>query len=476
MGKRKPGKAKTKVVLSLAEFTQGVEGAGKDEDIAALPTAPKPVEQWEAEGGRPEYNSRGYKERSSSHRERSHDADVEFEDRDWTRRGPLEERQGSSFGGGAERDWGGIRRGPLEAEEEAATPERDWEGIRRGPVESSFQSSSVERDWSARKGPIEAEAASGRTISDDQWSSARHAPVEAEFAEKKGEQDWSVRRPIEAESGTPAPESSDWTARKGPVEAEFAAPTPERDWTARKGPIEAGVQKEAPETNWAGVRRRPVEASFSQEQPEVDWMARKGPIDTEVEKAGKAIRDIDFADTRGSKLQALEENKELKQDPVKKEARDNWRRDIPKDTEHKTRHSGSSIPNSSSQEQISSQKERDWGSARRRSHPVEARLSSPRRDAPKKIAQYEEADAPVNNEDRDEAEQADGESDWTTVRSHQRRPTGSNRRHSGKGFSRKGSRPFGRDYANEGTSRTDFSSKGDDGSRGPPPMASATDA
>ncbi|PXF39853.1 hypothetical protein BWQ96_10432 [Gracilariopsis chorda] len=168
----------------------------------------------------------------------------------------------------------------------------------------------------------------------------------------------------------------------------------EQDW----GPIEVDVQKETPETNWADVRRRPLEASFAQEQTNVDWSARKGPIDTEVEKVGKAIRDIDFSDKRGSKLLELE-NKELEQDPVKKEARDNWRRDTLGDTEHKTRHFGSRIPNSSSQEQLPVEKERDWGAARQRSHPVEARLSPLRRYMPTKSAEDEEADGSANHKD-----------------------------------------------------------------------------
>ncbi|PXF45780.1 hypothetical protein BWQ96_04447 [Gracilariopsis chorda] len=165
-----------------------------------------------------------------------------------------------------------------------------------------------------------------------------------------------------------------------------------------RGPIEVDVQEETPDTNWADVRRRPVEASFAQEQENVDWSARKGPIDTEVEKVGKAIRDIDFSDKRGSKLLELE-NKELEQDPVKKEARENWPRDTPGDTELKTRHFGSRIPNSSSQEQLPVEKEGDWGAARRRSHPIEARLSPPRRYMPTKSAEDEEPDGSANHKD-----------------------------------------------------------------------------
>ncbi|PXF39852.1 hypothetical protein BWQ96_10431 [Gracilariopsis chorda] len=95
---------------------------------------------------------------------------------------------------------------------------------------------------------------------------------------------------------------------------------------------------------------------------------------------------------------------------------------------------------------------------------------------PTKSAEDEEADGSANHKDRHENEQADGESDWTTVRSRQRRSTGSNRLHSGRNFNRRGSRPLGRDNVNEKMSRADFSAKGDDSSHGPPPMASATDA
>ncbi|KAI0564869.1 hypothetical protein FGB62_22g717 [Gracilaria domingensis] len=482
MGKKKPGQSKKKVVLSLAEFTQDVPTAGVDPDLASLPTAPKAPEEWEALGGRPEYNSRGYKERI--HRDRNYDADADFDERDWTRRGPLDEPSGSSFGAGPERDWGDIRRGPLDSED-AAAPERNWEGMRRGPVESSFGSGHVERDWGARKGPIEAEASAPRAISDDQWGSARQGPIEAEFPQQKAEPDWNLRRPVDA-GGVPSAGAAsstaeaDWSARKGPIEAEFAAETQERDWTARKGPVEAETAKHQPEGDWADVRRRPVQSTFSHQQPEVDWSSRKGPIEPEVEKVRKAVRDIDFSDRRGTKLEELKNTEPDKKLPTEKESsmsRENWRRDTQGVTERRSRQLTQNME-TSPPKQDATQNVRDWGAARERSHPIEAKMNSPRRVPSRESISQQQGSAEIaKNVSETQSPQDEGESDWTTVRSSQRRPAGANRRHSGKGFSRRGPRTLARDNKGERDSRSEFSAKEKESHNSDRPLTSAvTDA
>ncbi|CAN8061459.1 unnamed protein product [Agarophyton chilense] len=472
MGKKKPGQSKNKVVLSLAEFTQDVPKAGVDPDLASLPTAPKAPEEWEAEGGRPEYNSRGYKERIN--RERNYDADADFDDRDWTRRGPLDEAAGSAFGAGPERDWNDIRRGPMDTED-AAAPERNWDGMRRGPVESSFESSHVERDWGARKGPIEAEVSATRNISDDQWGSARQGPIEAEFSQQKAEPDWNSRRPVDA-SGASSNAQADWSARKGPVEAEFAAETKERDWGARKGPIEAETTKNSTEGNWADVRRRPVESTFPRQQVEVDW-TRKGPIEPEVEKVRKAVRDVDFSDSRGARLQELQDNREEGQTPTEKESsmsRENWRRDTAGMTERRSRQNTRNIGNPPPKPAVGPS-DRDWGAARQRSHPIEARVSSPRKDFSRESGPQQEATEEVARISDTQAPR--DESDWTTVRSNPRRPAGSNRRNSGRGFNKRGPRTVARDGKSESEPRSEFSGKEKESHSTERPMASAvTDA
>lgn len=314
---RKDKKSKSKrVVLSLAEFN---EDAGGNSELTTLPSAPKALEEWEAEGGRPEYNSRGYKERGPPLRERRfREGDGDFEDRDWTRRGPLDSNE-SSFGAPVgERDWGEMRRDAADGAT-AGGPARDWTDMRRGPVDSSFNSrGGGDRDWAARKGPVEAEVRIGsRMIDSSSWASARGNEVEASFDGVQTERNWSVRKgPIEADvSGdAPNPMGTDWgSARRGPVDSEFVAATQERDWADRKGPIEADppahpvkrewerkgpveaeVQVLPQRPNWSGVRgRSPIDAqqasdddAENQDRADADgpW-ARRGPVESKVDAA-----------------------------------------------------------------------------------------------------------------------------------------------------------------------------------------------
>lgn len=320
MPRKHDKKGKKRVVLSLAEFNEDAGLGGANPELASLPSAPKAPEQWEAEGGRPEYNSRGYKERQQGRdlrQARGEDGD----DRDWSRRGPLDASE-STFGSGADRDWSGMRGEGVDGD---VQPERDWNDMRRGPVDSSFDRSvgGEDRDWSARKGPVEAQARSaGPRVDDEAWGSARRQPVDASFAASSADRDLSVRKPVEAAREA---RETDWDApRKGPVESEFAdVPPQERDWGVRKGPVDATPPRGG-EADWNGARgRAPVEAemprqasgrelsraplegeaSAETEGRDVDWNARRGPVESKSAKA----REVDFKDMRkGARLRERE--------------------------------------------------------------------------------------------------------------------------------------------------------------------------
>lgn len=429
MGKKHDKKQKKKVVLSLAEFNEDAGIGGVDPELSALPSAPKPAEEWEAQGGRPEYNSRGYKERKS-YADRNYDADVDFEDRDWVRKGPLDSEQGNTFGlGGPDRDWGDVRRGPIDGPDDEQ-PERDWNGMRRGPVESAFDSAPAERNWGARRGPVEADLGKARAVSDDNWGSARGNAVEAEFPDAQKERDWGVRKgPVEADLPESAKEA-DWTARKGPVESEFAIPEAERDWTQRKGPIEAVASKPVEDADWTS-RKGPVEAEVPDSKPEVtepDWKARRGPIETEVATAQKAVRDIDFGDMRrGARLQELE--KKDQPTPTKPEREERWRRDSARVVGRRGPVETRERPASTGHD-AAAKDERDWGAARR-TQPVRA-ISRTNRSITGRVSDVSEtSDTPQADAQDSNANEKDD--DWTTVRSAaSKRQSGSGNRRFGK--------------------------------------------
>lgn len=482
MGKKHGKKgAKKNIVLSLAEFNEDAGIGGVDPELAALPSAPKAAAEWEAQGGRPEYNSRGYKERTSSSQRDNFDAD--FDDRDWSRKGPLEERENSStFGlGGADRDWGDMRRGPMEQENgPGAGPERDWNDMRRGPVQSSFETNpnagGGERDWGARRGPVEAAAPSGRApisddawgsrrgpveaaapsgraaindeawgsrrgpveaaapsgrtaINDDAWGSVRKGAVEAEFSQNGAavDHDWSVRRPVDADAGSRVAEA-DWGApRKGPVDSDFAGQTdaPKRDWSARKGPIEAEAPRQAQVSDWGDVRRAPIEAETVQlrkEEAEVDWTSRRGPVASEVESAQKGLRDIDFKDVRsGAKLRELGESE---RGGGRGRISENENGPVERETWRRDGRKGlHDRPASTGHDAVSM--DRDWGAARR-SHPVS---TNPKYGRTFKEGNAPSQDEPSSSTNKDIEEQRDGRGDdWTTVRNQSRRPAPPNLR------------------------------------------------
>lgn len=450
-------KKPAKVVLSLAEFNEDAGLGGVDPELSSLPSAPKAAEDWEAEGGRPEYNARGYKERTSTFKDRTYDADADFDDRDWARKGPLAEREdANTFGtGGPDRDWGEMRRGqaPTDADDGAGgtNPERNWNDMRRGPVESSFDKNAEERDWGARKGPVEAEVSTVRVIDDDQWGSARKTPVTAEFPQQKPAQDWSTRKPVEAER-TSTPAEADWSApRKGPVESEFASQKKtEQDWSARKTPVTADLPKAVSEADWSDARKGPVEAEVVKTvvdsdwsdarkggavESEVrkstssrDWSNRRGPVDAEVESVVRGTRDVDFNDMRrGSKFRHLveESTKEAGSD-VGKEGekvdmgKDKWRRDSSSGIGRQGSHELKVLERPASTGHDEASKERDWGAARR-SQPV----SATDRHRPLSARQNMKAEVDGKSDVTAGVEENETVDEWTTVRSINRRSTGS---------------------------------------------------
>ena len=428
----KGGKKKT---ISLFEFNQNV-GVGADPQLAALPSAPKAASDWEAEGGRPEYNSRGYKERSATGafgaRSRfDSNRNGEGEDHDWARRGPLEESNTGGFGmGGGERDWSDVRRGPIDASNDEA-PERDWGDIRRGPVDASFESSRTgEVDWTARRGPVEAERPMARVMNDNAWSSARGGKaVEASFRDTSStaEPNWSVRRPVDADSSTVV-EDKDWAApRRGPIESEFQKP--QSNWE-RKGPIEAEpVAKATTDADWSAPRKGPVEAEVPQkdEKKEVDWSARKGPIESEAEKNTNSQKEVNFNDMRRgariNELQRLSNNADKVNDRSSERAasmENNWRRERPVSMDGPSRsdHRQYKRPISAGHNEP---KEQDWGAARQ-NQPLPSAPIHRLRD------ETEHNETIEQEEGTPEQKSTEGADDWTTVRNANRKPTGSTRR------------------------------------------------
>lgn len=433
MGK-KHGKGKKKgIVISLAEFNQDAGLGGVDPSLAALPSAPKALEEWEAEGGRPEYNSRGYKQKGPA-RERTFDNNGDVEDHDWVRRGPIDEqKKEGSFGAGmagGDRDWGGVRRGPIESQNEDAK-ERNWNDMRRGPVDSSFEGrqQGEERDWGKRRGPIEAETGKERrVIHDDSWGSARKQTVEAEFKADTNEadKDWANRKgPME-----PIVQRAevDWTSRKGPVQSEFEEEKKEPDWSSRKGPLEATVvEAKRSDSDW-NVRRGPMEAATSPNKARVtepDWSARRGPVTADTAASHRAARDVDFGHMRrGAKL--LEMEKTPASAPSSRRPaveKDSWRRNPARERPAST---GQDVerPN------------RDWGAARR---------SQPLGERPMRTNVGRMSNGSVTSDvTQGEGEAIDKheEDDWTTVRSgaQRRQAALANRR----SFGRDNQRGFGR--------------------------------
>lgn len=307
MGKKQKNK-KRGVTLTLSEFN---EDGGGDPELLSLPSAPKAPEEWEALGGKPEYNPRGYRERTPGGPSRGGmggrlggglggrdygmhgDQGDDFDDRDWSRHGPLDTEEHEQRG---ERDWGDMRRAQSMNQQHQEEAERDWNDMRRGPVDSSFGGMSggdagpgaEQLNWTQRRGPMDQMQFAQQPEAD--WSVARGGHVvEAKFDAEGGpiqERDWSQRKgPVEAEQqnvggtqqqGSAQRDDQDWSApRKGPVESEFveaAPPVEERDWSERRGPVEAALPN-------AGADGAGSGNTGSVNNQELDWSERRGPVE-----------------------------------------------------------------------------------------------------------------------------------------------------------------------------------------------------
>jgi hypothetical protein len=285
----KKGKKK-KVVMSLADFNPEAS-VGMPQELKALPSAPKQAEEWEAVGGRPEYNSRGFKERTVTHDYDENallESDEAFMQRDWTRGAnfrPDEDGGDGAGAGGVERSWDGMRRsGPLDGPDGDGA-ERDFGAARGGvgPVDSSFDAAGPERDFGAARGgagPVDAsfDAAGG---ADRDFGAARgSAAFDAEFENKAGDVDFGG-------------------ARRGSAafDAEFAGGGREVDFAKRTGPMEAEFPHDKDVDFGAARGSAAFDAEFANVAKEVDFGRRAGPVEAQFGGAGK---EVDFGTARGS--------------------------------------------------------------------------------------------------------------------------------------------------------------------------------
>lgn len=306
----KKGKKKSKVTLSLADFNPDA-AVGTPVELASLPSAPKQADEWEAVGGRPEYNSRGFKERTVTHDYDDNalvEADEAFAQRDWVRGANMrpdgDGGDAAAGAGGVDRSWDTMRRaGPLDGDEDGE--ERDFGMMRRGPVDSQFgDGGGAERDFGAARGgagPIEAQFGSGGAVERD-FTAARggSGPVDAEFNGNGGERDFGAARggpgPVEAEFRGEG-KAVDFARRTGPVDADFSDGAKDIDFAKRSGPIEAEFGSgSTKEIDFGGVRAGAAfEADFAKEESDVDFSGvRKGNI-VEAGGAGRGGRDVDFS-------------------------------------------------------------------------------------------------------------------------------------------------------------------------------------
>lgn len=292
----KKGKKKNKVVMALADFNPEAS-VGTPQELKDLPSAPKQAEEWEAVGGRPEYNSRGFKERTVTHDYDDNallESDEAFLQRDWTRGANFvaeDDSGGGAGAGGVERSWDGMRRsGPLD-DPDGDGAERDF-GMARGgmgPVDSSFDAAGPERDFGAARGgagPIDAsfDAAGG---ADRDFGAARGGagPIDASFDAAGGaDRDFGAAR-----------------GGAGPVDASFdAAGGADRDFGAARGSaaFDAEFESRGGNVDFGGARSGSAafDAEFAGAGKEVDFAKRTGPVDAEFADA----KNVDFGAARGN--------------------------------------------------------------------------------------------------------------------------------------------------------------------------------
>lgn len=307
--------------MTLADFNPEAS-VGIPQELKDLPSAPKQAEEWEAVGGRPEYNSKGFKERTVTHDYDDNallESDEAFLQRDWTRGAnfnPDNESGGGAGAGGVDRSWDGMRRsGPLDGPDGDGA-ERDFGAARggMGPVDSSFDDAGPERDFGAARGgagPVDASFDAGGAPDRDFGAARGSAAFDAEFENKNGIVDFGDARgggaAFDAEFEGSQKEV-DFAKRSGPTEAEFSG-AKNVDFSAARGSaaFDAEFAGDAKEFDFASKRSGPVEAEFANQQKDVDFgSARGGSGAFEAEFAGNnGGGDRDLNNMRGG-AKALE--------------------------------------------------------------------------------------------------------------------------------------------------------------------------
>lgn len=312
MGQKKGGKKKAKVVMTLADFNPEAS-VGIPQELKALPSAPKQAEEWEAVGGRPEYNSKGFKERTVTHDYDDNallESDEAFLQRDWTRGAnftPDDDSGGGAGAGGVERSWDGMRRsGPLDGPDGDGA-ERDFGAARggMGPVDSSFDAAGPERDFGAARGgtgPIDASFDAGGGPERDFGAARGSAAFDAEFDNKGGNVDFSAARgsaAFDAEFESKGGEVDFGGARGGSAafDAEFGGSGKEVDFAKRAGPMEAAFADSKTVDFGAARGSAAFDAEFAGSAKEIDFSSkRSGPVEAEFANRQK---EVDFGSARG---------------------------------------------------------------------------------------------------------------------------------------------------------------------------------
>lgn len=311
MGPKK-GKKKNKVVMTLADFNPEAS-VGTPQELKDLPSAPKQAEEWEAVGGRPEYNSKGFKERTVTHDYDDNallESDEAFMQRDWTRGAnfnPDDESGGGAGAGGVERSWDGMRRsGPLDGPDGDGA-ERDFGAARggMGPVDSSFDAGGPERDFGAARrgaGAVDASFDAGGGPDRDFGAARGSGAFDAEFDNKGGDIDFGAARgsaAFDAEFDSKGGDVDFGGARRGSAafDAEFEGSGRDVDFAKRTGPTEAEFS-ESKHVDFGTARGSAAfDAEFSGTAKEIDFSSkRSGPVEAEFSNRQK---HVDFGSVRG---------------------------------------------------------------------------------------------------------------------------------------------------------------------------------
>jgi len=319
MGKKQKDK-KEKKVLTLSEFNAEIAPNMPSASVV-LPDAPLGAEEWEKQGI-PAYGKRAgqvprdYHDRGDRGGDRDHEGGggryggrgegEEEEERDWTRRGPLEQLPRGAGQGGFR-----PRGGELDEEGGARREERDLDwGERRGPMGPSggrgpvgmtdnAQGPREELDWSQRRGPVAAEPSLHPQANVD-WSNVRRGappPTEQPQGGRPHHPDVDFRdvrgtAKVEVFTSAPAHANIDFKDARGTAKAEPSGP-PRQDidfrdvrGSAKVEPVHAhpGPQRDTEFKDVRGSAQvpRPRERDTREhvDSKDIDWSVRKAPVES----------------------------------------------------------------------------------------------------------------------------------------------------------------------------------------------------